>query len=210
MDEVTTGDSSGGMGRRDFVRRSALLGGMVWAAPAISSLGPRAFGQTGQLESPVPAGDCRDGTILRFKFDVRGGTGFIACGSDPLGDDCAPRGYEDPAVPCVAPNGSGLIGVFDVDGDGTATAVISASIDTSTPGETAVTFTLQNPGTGSRLIGLAGFGEVAPGDGDDCRRINFTSTSNNQAFVMRLVDPDSEADLEIVRGLFCYVEGDSS
>ena len=32
-----------GVDRRDFIKRSAIVGGMVWAAPAISTLGSRAF-----------------------------------------------------------------------------------------------------------------------------------------------------------------------
>jgi hypothetical protein len=38
--------ASSGMDRRTFVRRGAILGGMVWAAPAISTMGSRAFAQT--------------------------------------------------------------------------------------------------------------------------------------------------------------------
>jgi len=39
--EMTTG--AAGLDRRDFIRKSAIVGGMVWAAPAVSSLGSRAF-----------------------------------------------------------------------------------------------------------------------------------------------------------------------
>lgn len=47
MSEISEHDApSGGMTRRAFVTRSAAVGGMVWAAPAISTLGSRAFAET--------------------------------------------------------------------------------------------------------------------------------------------------------------------
>lgn len=41
------GDPSVGLGRRDFIRRSAVVGGtLLWAAPTVQSLARPAFGQT--------------------------------------------------------------------------------------------------------------------------------------------------------------------
>ena len=42
--ELTGG--SAGIDRRDFIRKSAIVGGMVWAAPMISSIGSPAFAIT--------------------------------------------------------------------------------------------------------------------------------------------------------------------
>ena len=62
--EVTGG--VGGMDRRDFIRKGAIVGGMagmVWAAPAISSIGRPAFAGT-----PIGVG------ISNFAFLVRNET----------------------------------------------------------------------------------------------------------------------------------------
>lgn len=42
-EELETMGGAAGLDRRDFIRKSAIVGGMVWAAPAMSSLGSRAF-----------------------------------------------------------------------------------------------------------------------------------------------------------------------
>lgn len=39
-------DSNLGIDRRTLIKRGAIVGGAVWAAPAITSVGSRAFGQT--------------------------------------------------------------------------------------------------------------------------------------------------------------------
>jgi hypothetical protein len=45
-DTVEVTGSSAGIERRDFLRRSAIVGGMVWAAPVIQSIGSPAFAFT--------------------------------------------------------------------------------------------------------------------------------------------------------------------
>jgi hypothetical protein len=42
-DELEITEGASGLDRRTFIKRSAIVGGMVWAAPAISTLGSRAF-----------------------------------------------------------------------------------------------------------------------------------------------------------------------
>lgn len=46
MDEFDITGGAAGIDRRDFIRKSALVGGMVWAAPMISSIGSPAFALT--------------------------------------------------------------------------------------------------------------------------------------------------------------------
>ena len=70
--EVTGG--VGGMDRRDFIRKGAIVGGMagmVWAAPAISSLGSPAFAGTpeGQAISNIAFVLGNADPEQRYKFD---------------------------------------------------------------------------------------------------------------------------------------------
>jgi hypothetical protein len=68
-----------GLGRRDFLRRSAIVGGMVWAAPVVQSIGAPAFAFTPNGEE-IPPGTCDisnvvfllDNDALRYKFEVDG------------------------------------------------------------------------------------------------------------------------------------------
>jgi hypothetical protein len=46
-EELQVTEEASGLDRRTFVKRSAIVGGMVWAAPAITTLGSRAFAATG-------------------------------------------------------------------------------------------------------------------------------------------------------------------
>ena len=70
MSEYTEEETplSGGMTRRQFVTRSAVVGGMVWAAPAISTLGGRAF-----AAEHTPR-DCVDISYLAVVIEVGGTT----------------------------------------------------------------------------------------------------------------------------------------
>lgn len=62
---------TGGMTRRTFVTRSAVVGGMVWAAPAISTLGSRAFAET----NGTPR-DCHAISYLALVIDTDDGRRF--------------------------------------------------------------------------------------------------------------------------------------
>jgi hypothetical protein len=75
--------------RRDFMKKTAIVGGMVWAAPLVQSLGSPAFAGT-------PAGTCSISNIqflmnnesqTTYKFDEVGG--------DPVG------GGDQSTPPCV-------------------------------------------------------------------------------------------------------------
>jgi hypothetical protein len=45
-EEIELTGGATGLDRRDFIKRSAVVGGMVWAAPVISSIGSPAFAMT--------------------------------------------------------------------------------------------------------------------------------------------------------------------
>lgn len=86
-----------GLGRRDFVKRSALLGGMVWAAPAMSTLGSRAFA----LPSPIDLEGC---VRFRFNIEVDGNTGtYDECTQD-LPAACGGSDYNDETLQCLTPS----------------------------------------------------------------------------------------------------------
>jgi hypothetical protein len=123
--ESTTGASV--IDRRDFIRKSAIVGGMVWAAPAMSTLGSRAFADAGTLiiEEECDnfinfkieevcynaAGEkvqCNDDTVDKAQWE------FVSCS---LGEgECPPVGYTD-SGDCVAGPGTQLVnGVESDDG----------------------------------------------------------------------------------------------
>lgn len=89
-------ESAVGFGRRDFLRKGAVVGGMVWATPLIQSIGSPAFAL-----SPQPGGraisnvafvlvsDESPAKSFRYKFDADAG-----CAPDP-------DGPSDHAQPCV-------------------------------------------------------------------------------------------------------------
>ena len=58
--ELTGG--SAGIDRRDFIRKSAIVGGMVWAAPMIQSIGSPAFAGT-EINGENGEGDCKISAI---------------------------------------------------------------------------------------------------------------------------------------------------
>jgi hypothetical protein len=78
-----------GMDRRDFLRSSVVVGGLVWAAPAMSSLGSHAYA------AGTPLNICATGEMpsgLRWQYTGRG------CGNaaPPALDFCEDRaGYPD-------------------------------------------------------------------------------------------------------------------
>jgi hypothetical protein len=183
MDEHTELEGqSGGMDRRDFVKRSAILGGMVWAAPAVSSLGSRAFAQA--IGSPDVTGECD--YIVRFKWSPEGG--FESCGT---GGDCYPEGYDNAAYPCVAPDGSfGLAGK----------SLVATIID-----EYTVEFEITPCGADCELHLLT----VKGGSGDNsCVEFDFTAdeTKKVQVSSETLLNPGGQVPgVSHIAGIFCCV-----
>ena len=95
-EDIETGTASG-IERRDFIKKSAIVGGLVWAAPAMSALGPRAFGQENNgtprctAISNIAIVFTANGTTYQAKFD--------------LDDGCAGSGNATPN--CDDPDGWG-------------------------------------------------------------------------------------------------------
>jgi hypothetical protein len=93
-----------GTDRRTFIKRSAVVGGMVWAAPAISTLGSRAFAQTGTPRNCVDISHLVvvltiGGTTYKFKIDENGavcedGGGSPYCPNPPGWDTAVAGGCD--------------------------------------------------------------------------------------------------------------------
>lgn len=62
-DEIEQDGIGHGTSRRDFIKKSALATGAVWAAPAILNVGPAAFGASG-------TGDCPPEGLAIFKYNL--------------------------------------------------------------------------------------------------------------------------------------------
>jgi hypothetical protein len=88
-----------GVDRRTFIKRSAVLGGMVWAAPAISTLGSRAFAATGTPRNchaiSYLAIVVTNGQTYQFKLQADGSVETSNPMEAPQCDD--PTGWNDPA-----------------------------------------------------------------------------------------------------------------
>lgn len=122
-----------GTSRRDFLRKSAVAGGMVWAAPTIMSLNPAALASE-HLGSPFISG-CVGGDLWAIKYNV--GTGVdTSCNlpgnfSEQEEELCAPTGWD--ATTCLAssstPEGNRIL-IPDV-GYVTFTEVTNAAGDTA-------------------------------------------------------------------------------
>lgn len=65
-----------GIDRRDFIRKSAIVGGMVWAAPVISSMGSPAFAFTPQGQKISYAAFIVDNASAAFKYEANGTCGL--------------------------------------------------------------------------------------------------------------------------------------
>ena len=79
-------EENSGLSRRDLIKRGAVVGGVVWAAPVVSSMANPAF-----ASSPPPPGDCTD--KYRFQVDY-GETDFKAPTNPANGNqDCLPDGW---------------------------------------------------------------------------------------------------------------------
>jgi hypothetical protein len=89
--ELEASAAGADVGRRDFLRRSAIVGGMVWAAPVISSIGSPAFAFT-------PGGRS---SISNISFVLKNESLFYkyegACTQVGGGLDQSPGGCEDRA-----------------------------------------------------------------------------------------------------------------
>jgi hypothetical protein len=90
-EELEVLEGASGIDRRSFIKRGAIVGGMVWAAPAISALGPRAFAQ----ENGTPR-LCTDISNIAVVFTVNGTT-YQA--KYDLDDGCAATGNATPNCP---------------------------------------------------------------------------------------------------------------
>jgi len=76
-----TDDTGAGLSRRDLIKRGAVVGGVVWAAPVVQSLSSPAFAGT------PGGGECEN--FFRFKFNLTNGV-FVPDGGTTLpgGDEC--------------------------------------------------------------------------------------------------------------------------
>lgn len=117
-----------GMDRRDFIKSSVVAGGLVWAAPAMSSLGSHAFA-TGTPLNICPTEDMPSG--LRWEYTGRGCGGN---GAPPALDFCEDReGYPE-----AASNGTLKVTITGGPDRGTYT--------TGTPGRNETAFKLDGGG----------------------------------------------------------------
>jgi hypothetical protein len=76
---------SGRLTRRDLIRRGAIVGGsLLWVAPAVQSLAPRAYAGGGGVGSPVfGCCECRNGAV--GKEICNPGLDDIQCTTDGSG-----------------------------------------------------------------------------------------------------------------------------
>ncbi len=133
-----------GMSRRDLLRRSAIVGGtLLWVAPAIESITPKAFAQTLAPSSPGCAAcycwNTRSNGRLRHDTALHGG---IHSGGLLNAEDCAVYCLEraqDPdgnpfthSVYCTGPANCLAIARDDLDGTLPTTATCEGSFTRST------------------------------------------------------------------------------
>jgi hypothetical protein len=88
-----------GVDRRDFIKRGAIVGGMVWAAPLVQSLGSPAFAQGGTN------GDEQCTYYCNFKVEKVGGIWtFVDC---ELGEGNCPTSHWALGSECCVVNSGG-------------------------------------------------------------------------------------------------------
>lgn len=96
MDELEITGGTSGIDRRDFIKKSAIVGGMVWAAPMVSSIGSPAFAFTGNVIE-----NCNKFFQAKFEVDdLR----FDDCNLPDeveTNADCLPDGWDGEDRICV-------------------------------------------------------------------------------------------------------------
>ncbi|MGH8893621.1 MAG: twin-arginine translocation signal domain-containing protein [Actinomycetes bacterium] len=88
------GEPDGGISRRDVLRKSALVGGaMVWAVPAVQTLGAPAFAASTTVgEEPPPGNGIPSYVFVFFKRTSNGGTNYYSVKYDQQGNGACGAG----------------------------------------------------------------------------------------------------------------------
>ena len=163
-EDIETGTASG-IERRDFIKKSAIVGGLVWAAPAMSALGPRAFGQE---NNGTPR--CKTAiSNIAIVFTVEGVT-YQA--KYDLDDKCEDQGTAVPG--CVDPTGWQDPRTSNKDG--------CHLVTWNTDDECCWKATIGGTGTIS-IVGVAvgGGGDLSPDGVGECIP-NFTQTNGDRTY----------------------------
>lgn len=129
-DDTTTsrrGDGTSpvlGMNRRDFVRRSAVVGGtVIWAAPTIQSFASPAFAQSTEITGFsyfAAVVECTDTitnevTLYRVKYEVDLATWECPAGSElPACESMTPSGWDSATPSAPANSGCADAGPFNI------------------------------------------------------------------------------------------------
>jgi hypothetical protein len=163
-DELEVMEDTSGLDRRTFIKRGAIVGGMVWAAPAISSLGSRAFA----ADNGTPR-KCTEISTLAIVFTIDGVT-YQAKYS--LRDECEDQGTAAPG--CDDPNGWQFQRTSNLDG------CLITTWDTTDPCCWKVT--IGGEGT-ITIVGVAvgGGGDDSPAEGGFCVE-NWTQTNGARTY----------------------------
>jgi hypothetical protein len=157
---------SGGLSRRDVLRRSALVGGtMVWMAPAVQTLATPAFADG----SPVPGDQCLCTFFLKFDPAESTGNGYINgftnIEAGPHLPTCDPNGADAAVTPSLSDNGAGGVSIVACGGRiGSATATYNEA----NGGCVTVTFDGFTVSPGSSYFIVKDGGEKRVGDGTGC------------------------------------------
>ena len=125
-DEIELTGNQAGLDRREVIKRGAILGGVVWAAPVIQSIGSPAFAITPTpVETPTPTPEAQNmsfiaavvtcnGITYRVKYEDGDGWDDEPGPPDEHPSSCTPAGWSD-ATP---ENGGDLGFQVYVDDDG--------------------------------------------------------------------------------------------
>jgi hypothetical protein len=101
-----------GISRRDLIRRGAIVGGtLVWAAPVVQSIAPKALAQTGQgtpaceitvIFQPAPGGPCFQVGVCTAEPECC--TCLLTGLGSPCDDECASQNcVSTPVTPVPCP-----------------------------------------------------------------------------------------------------------
>lgn len=115
-------EATGGLDRRDFIKRGAVVGGLVWAAPLVQSLGSPAFAQEGTVGGEEECDDF-------YNFKIEGNWAFVECTIGQGDEQCTPAHWEQGAGQCVTHvlyNGTTRTLTGSIGTHGTMTVVFSA------------------------------------------------------------------------------------